>query len=335
MFGSASPTRGSVAPHTPRAVRGLHERALGLGEENESDARRCAASQARSTRDRGTVRVGLQQRTAARLSEGARADTSPERPSDGEHRIAKLTEALAKVGWSGCSGGQWIHAQTCAIYSQEFCNETTSQCDCIDDDYPDTTLLPRDPTYGCGFIRDLPQDPTGAWISFGGGTLAFDRQTGLAWFNAEIFTDNAAYVNFDSYTPPAPATLNELIAYCGSLNVYGLTGWRVPTIDEVKLLTAGCAHLGSGPCQLSDPACLSSSCNCDANLCPIDGGPDDYRLYCRPNTHGDCGGMYTTSLCPDCPAPNVMWSFWSLYGTYRVVDPNSAAANYCVREVAF
>lgn len=222
----------------------------------------------------------------------------------------------------------------CAIFSQEVCNDPTFQCDCIDDDDAATTLLPRDPSYGCGFIRDLPQDPTGAWISFGHDTLGFDRRTGLAWFNADLFTDNTTYINFDSFTPPGPATLNELITYCSNLNVYGLTGWRVPRIDDVKLLTAGCAQLGSGPCALSDPSCLNASCNCDANACPIDGGPDD-RLYCRANVHGNCAGMRTTSLCPDCVGPDVMWSFEAVFGMYNLIDPNGDAADVCIREVAF
>ncbi|HEU4583923.1 MAG TPA: recombinase family protein [Polyangiaceae bacterium] len=42
----------------------------------------------------------FRQRTAARLSEGAQADTMLERLRDCERRIANLTEALAKVGWS-------------------------------------------------------------------------------------------------------------------------------------------------------------------------------------------------------------------------------------------
>ena len=70
-------------------------------------------------------------------------------------------------------------------------------------------------------------------------------------------------------TPGPKRSWSDGVAYCAG-NVAGLpgSGWRLPTISELRTLVRGCASLVTGStCGVVDPGCLSGSCrgsNCDA-----------------------------------------------------------------------
>jgi len=104
--------------------------------------------------------------------------------------------------------------------------------------------------------------------------------------------------------PPEQSFFQSAAAqYCAELSLGGFDDWRLPTIDELRRLIAGCdgRELG-GACRVSDPHCLGKNCY-DKNTCghcPQGKGPSD-GCYWGAGWSGSCTGI---------------WFYWSL-STYN------------------
>ena len=85
--------------------------------------------------------------------------------------------------------------------------------------------------------------PSGAgWTNLGDGRIA-DYDHELYW-TADKSPD---YLDWD-----------DAKQYCSDLDVAGIHGWRLPTVDELRTLVVGCSKLEPGDeCGVTDPDCLS------------------------------------------------------------------------------
>lgn len=71
---------------------------------------------------------------------------------------------------------------------------------------------------------------------------------------------------------PKKMNLTEAQGYCRRLNESGISGWRLPTIDELRTIIRSCPGSQSGgACKVSEnkgclaPNCISSACKCGSN----------------------------------------------------------------------
>jgi hypothetical protein len=84
--------------------------------------------------------------------------------------------------------------------------------------------------------------------------------------------------------------------YCQGLMLLGAGGWRVPTIDELRSLTRGCAATAEGgECGLTE-ACSEQDCRDDTcDGCTVDEGPGMFGCYWNPNVEGACDKYWSSS----------------------------------------
>ena len=100
-------------------------------------------------------------------------------------------------------------------------------------------------------------------------------------------------------TPSKNEDLPVGIAHCQNLGLGGLSGWRLPTISELRTLIRGCtATETGGSCGVTD-LCLDRSCedaSCDS--CPSGFGPIN-GCYGPPELPGGCDAFWSRSLFND------------------------------------
>ncbi len=118
-----------------------------------------------------------------------------------------------------------------------------------------------------------------------------DHATGLLWERA----GNLQYTSHES-----------AIMYCNNLSLAGFDDWRLPTIDELRTIIAGCpATMPGGSCTASDPGCLGESCRPSACWSCENGKGPGYSggYYCDSDVWAagmGCGGyVWTSSVYAD------------------------------------
>lgn len=139
---------------------------------------------------------------------------------------------------------------------------------CGDTD-PDTLEI-VDPALGCGHRK-------GPWTHYDLG-LDIDETTGLVWSSLlDVWNDE------------------ELDVTCRGLARGGLAGFRIPTIEEVRTLAAGCPQtLPAGACAVRGNVRAEYACTgCEAGR-----GPHESGGYCRPELP-DCSLLWTANYCED------------------------------------
>jgi hypothetical protein len=125
-------------------------------------------------------------------------------------------------------------------------------------------------------------------VDRGDGTIAFPA-TGLVW---EAAPDGQA---------AGPAEAGQR---CNGLELAG-GGWRLPSIDELRTLIAGCPWTAiGGPCPAREgcrPAfddCVDGTCW----ACLPGAGPRDDGCYVRPALGGKCGTYWSATVTPWSPS---------------------------------
>lgn len=114
----------------------------------------------------------------------------------------------------------------------------------------------------------------------------YDGATGIAW----------------QVTPPeGDFNWQQAKDYCAGLSLAGLSGWRLPTISELRSIIRGCpSTMTDGACGVSD-SCLTTLClspgweTCTPNL-----GPDE-GCYWVTDLTGFCFLFWSSSLVEDYP----------------------------------
>ena len=93
-------------------------------------------------------------------------------------------------------------------------------------------------------------------------------------------------------------SVGDAMTYCDGLTLAGASGWRVPTLDELRTLVRGCADTQSaGACGLADD-CSTSDCRndaCDGCIDAANQGPGMFGCYWEPNLQGECGRYWTSA----------------------------------------
>jgi len=211
-----------------------------------------------------------------------------------------------------CSAGQWLALDECNGGTQR-CNPDTGTCDCQDDADPNTEQYTH-PIYGCATVWDLDDDSKGAWTVFDSG-VDYDAETSTAWYSSGRSFSQA-----------------DGVEYCAGLEVLGVSGWRLPSIDDFRGLIAGCdATEPGGTCGVAEGGCLERACGQEAgcNGCIALQGPGVDGAYCRPNVQM-CRGTYTSTFCSDCQ--NQVWGFGAGNGGFSVADATLLRGVSCVRD---
>jgi hypothetical protein len=198
-----------------------------------------------------------------------------------------------------CSGGSFGVLEDCG---DRQCDPVSARCECQDDADPSTSLV-QHPSFACGFSRSVGGE---RWVSFNSG-VELDPESGFAWLRQGFLT------------------VAEGTSACAALNVGGVSGWRLPSIDEVRSLISGCA--GAEACALSDPSCLRMSCGTTCSTCRGSEGPNA-GAYCRPVVP-ICSEVHTRSRCTDCPDPSFEWTYGPVNGNYLASDPTRRINTYC------
>ncbi|HEY5961945.1 MAG TPA: hypothetical protein VIV60_35545 [Polyangiaceae bacterium] len=179
---------------------------------------------------------------------------------------------------------------------------TTSAVSCADDGKANSVEFIHG-VYGCGHRYGAESSPD-YWVVFDSG-LNYDKKTGFGWFDLTGFFSQS-----------------EGSAECEASTVGGVTTWQLPSIAQVRTLTAGCAETSlGGTCRIGDN-CLQLACGTDnqCSSCQGQGGPGVENDYSRANVHV-LAYTHTTSMCTDCTSRE--WIYGPTNGNYAAFDPDN------------
>lgn len=108
-----------------------------------------------------------------------------------------------------------------------------------------------------------------------GNDTVTDTLTGLTWQRETVYWNQGKLVSNADEWPKA-------IQSCSSLSFAGLSGWHLPTIDELRTLIINCPTTTSGgACTVTNgcaPSCLIDECK----GCSPSGGPGKNGYYISP-----------------------------------------------------
>ena len=139
----------------------------------------------------------------------------------------------------------------------------------------------------------------------GGPATWVDPTTGYIWQRVPAYNGN--WINYD---------WKSAVNYCNNLNLDGITGFHLPTINQLRSIIRGCDNTKSGgPCTVTDD-CTDFSCgqtkSCDP--CEKYKGPTTDGCYLDPNLavdkylEGTCGwSQYITDTTRIGAFANELW----------------------------
>jgi len=113
-------------------------------------------------------------------------------------------------------------------------------------------------------------------------------------------TDEAASLVWQQRPSQQIFRWDEALTYCDQLELGGESGWRLPTVDELRSLVRDCdAARPGGICGVTEscrePWCGQENCN----GCPWNEGPGANGCYWPPELEGDCWGYWSLSKLDD------------------------------------
>ena len=132
-------------------------------------------------------------------------------------------------------------------------------------------------------VQTETTEPVG-WIDNGDGTVS-DRGNGRVW-------QKKATIGYVDQQSASNACKNSTLA--------GRSGWRLPTIDELRTLIVGCpATMPEGSCDVVQgcTTCWNKTCN----GCTDWTGPGTDRCFIDPIFEGNCSFYWTSSTVTDQP----------------------------------
>lgn len=100
--------------------------------------------------------------------------------------------------------------------------------------------------------------------------------------DATSCVDAATSLRWQRARAPSEMNQQDAATYCASLSLGGRTGWRLPTVNDLRTLVVGCpATIPGGSCAVVDPTCLSiMTCfSAACGGCGTDGRGADGRYW--------------------------------------------------------
>jgi hypothetical protein len=215
-------------------------------------------------------------------------------------------------GGAGPGSGGESPGASGAAGSGNICDDVLDNAGCADAS-PDTVDGQSKIFGGCIHVNQVT--PGHGWVAY--ESFGVDIASGLA------FVQKNDIKNHD-----------DIATACAAMNVQGVSNWRLPTIDEARLLAAGCAPTApDGTCPLNDPGCLDSSCGFKSPECEScfgNQGPHKSKGYCRPEVPF-CLNAATSSACPDCATPG-FWTYGVINGNFYSAKTSDTMFTICVKD---
>jgi len=182
-----------------------------------------------------------------------------------------------------------------------------------------STIDSYNPTFGCAHLSDSDPSDGESWLVYDAG-FSVDPKTHYVWYESQSTAGSLAVVT----------------AFCGTLTVAGISGFHVPTIDELRTLAFGCpATAPGGTCPIHDPDCLSKQCGGlgTGSLCAscLGSGTSDYM---NPDSTLKNQLFHTSSLCSDCGATPEEWDYGPGNGNFVPQNVGFSRTALCVRTSA-
>ncbi len=259
----------------------------------EDGSRHCSGGGLPELCDDGKWRVEAACALNTSCVDGACTCTDGERDCEGQR---------ARV----CVDGGWVVEQLCNE-STRSC--TNGDCRCLPGENGDPPM--QHELWGCALTQE-PDAGTDILLVFDSG-VHLDSETNIAWAPAGGFLTNSAAVQF-----------------CSEFELGGISDWRLPTLNEVKTLVAGCpTAIDDGTCEVGDacPALTCAANGCERATCPLGEGPGTNGRYLRPNAPTEAI-MQTSTVCSDCEQASI-WIF-NPTGYLSPVPVTDTAYTVCV-----
>lgn len=133
--------------------------------------------------------------------------------------------------------------------------------------------------------------------------------------------------------PELDETWQGAVAHCDSLTYCERTGWRLPTIDELRGIVDGCPALEPGGSCGVTTHCASISCVdgeawCQL-LCEASGGPNN-EVYLVPGVTNGLNGDWSSTTVSD--QPQEAWSIQYRVASLEQWDKTRTRSVRCVRD---
>ncbi len=132
----------------------------------------------------------------------------------------------------------------------------------------------------------------------------------------------------------------DAFPYCWNGSFGGLTGWRLPEIDELVSLIRGCVNgvessaASTSSCEMTPSGCLSDDTCTGLNFCDdcdAGGGPDggSNGCYWDPALSGACSADNSDGYWSASPAFDYQWYVKFYSGS--IISNTPTWSNYYVR----
>jgi len=148
---------------------------------------------------------------------------------------------------------------------------------------------------------------------------------------AETCTDPVSGLVWQK-TPATIDTWSNAITHCEGLDLAGhATGWRLPTISELRTLIRGCpATVPGGSCGVTD-GCLTAGCR-DASCyeCISSEGPADGCYWPGAGLEGPCSYYWSSSAVED--VGGEAWDVDFLFGGIGKDSVDAGPLTRCIRD---
>ena len=152
-----------------------------------------------------------------------------------------------------------------------------------------------------------------------GDLVWYDSESGLCWAT----TSSYDYVDW-----------SEALDYCDELDHDGYDDWRLPDIDELRSIVAGCPLIETGgACPIHDGSGQSQwTMSCDGtDACGVMEGPGASGCFNKPDLPNNCGPWWSSSADADDSsyAWYIHFNYADLYTMEKIYKDNTNAR--CVR----
>ena len=174
---------------------------------------------------------------------------------------------------------------------------------------------------GCGDGDSSGEDNNeedGDSIECEGIRVWYDSEEDICWSTEDVFQVN----------------WSQAMEFCDELEVDDYDDWKLPNIDQLRSLVAGCAQIEpGGACPIQDGSSMSEwTSMCDGtDECGVMEGPGSMGCFHKPDIGSNCGPWWSSSedASNSDEAFYIHFNYAQLYAMDKNNDSNESAR--CVR----